>query len=340
MRWKPAIAVSVNGQDVSGVFLPRVASITITDTAGLQSDSVDIVLTDANPLARLAIPPTGAEVVVALGYGFPTSIVGTYVVDEVEVDGPPDRLRLRAFASTHGAGDGGQNPISEQRTRSWPDGTTVATLVETIAGEAGFTAAVSAAAGEIVPPHIDQIAESDMALLTRIARDNGLVFKPGGGALVMVQAGESTSANGEALPVVALQRSDVSRWAMRIARREPAATVVASWHDTDAAETVDVEATGNPGDVAGVTQVRRLRRPFADEASAQRAAQAEADRGSRAAKTLTLNLPGRADLTAEGRLDLTGFRPGVDGEWLIRQVVHQIDAGGWRSTVEAELPPA
>jgi phage protein D len=39
---------------------------------------------------------------------------------------------------------------------------------------------------------------------------------------------------------------------------------------------------------------------------------------------------------AEGRLLLQRFRDGVTGEWLITQVTHQLGAGGWSSSVEAE----
>ncbi|WP_104565474.1 hypothetical protein [Ralstonia mannitolilytica] len=43
-------------------------------------------------------------------------------------------------------------------------------------------------------------------------------------------------------------------------------------------------------------------------------------------------------LTAERPLTVTGFRDGINGDWLIRRVEHHIDGGGYRCDVEAELP--
>ena len=41
---------------------------------------------------------------------------------------------------------------------------------------------------------------------------------------------------------------------------------------------------------------------------------------------------------AEGRLVLSGFREGADGEWLINEVQHRLDQGGFVSQVKGELP--
>lgn len=337
--WKPVQRLTVNGGSVLDIFLPRVSSITITDTAGLQSDTCEIVLTDHIGFLPIEIPPAGAEIQIALGYLFAASIIGTYIADEVEVSGPPNSMRITGFATAFGTSDGGKSPLSEAKTRSWPNDTTVAALVATIAGETGFKAAVTAEAGKVVLPHVDQIDESDANLLTRIAREYGLIFKPGGGALVVCLPGESVNASGEALPTVLLGRKQLTSWSMRIARREVSATVVAQYRDFGAAEPKEVTVEGAAGDVAGVAQVTRLRKIYPDEASATQAAKAEAARGSRAVKTLSLRLPGRADLMAEGRVLLLGVRLGVDGVWLIKTVTHRLDAGGWSCTVEAETLP-
>lgn len=344
MDWKPALRISVNGANVTSVFLPRVSSVTITDTAGIQSDSAEIVLADHLSIAKLEIPPAGAEIEIALGYAFSAQIVGTYIADEVAVSGPPDSMRITAYAAAHGKSDGGKNSLVEQKSRSWPEGTKISAMVAKIAGDSGFKAAVSAKAGAIELEHIDQLDESDLNLLTRVARENGLIFKPGGGSLVMVAKGESTSASGEALPTVLLTPRDVTNWQMSVHRREAVEKVITVYRDTAAAQWTEVEvATLNYDDdeilgAAGVTPTRRVRRSYANEGAAKRAAQTEVQRSFRQSRSLSINLPGRTDLMAEGRLNLVGFRPGVAGEWLITSVTHQMDAGGYRCSVTAELP--
>lgn len=335
--WKPTFRITVNGQDQTSVFLPRVRSIRITDTAGIQSDTCEIVLADHIQIMPIALPPEGAEITIAFGYLFAAQVMGVYIADEVEVSGPPGQMRITGYASGHGKSDSGKRPISTSRTRSWPEGTKVSAMVGKIAGESGFRAAVSTGAGEVALPHIDQIDESDMNLLTRVAREQGLIFKPGGGALVMCKPGESASASGLDLPVVALTPRDVTTWSMRRARRAAYDKIVAAYRDLGRSEPVDVEVDARPDGVSGVAQVKRLKPIYPTEDAARAAAEAEARRSQRGATTVRLTLPGRADLMAEGRVRLTGFRPGVAGEWLVTSVSHSLDDGGWSSSVECEV---
>lgn len=69
---------------------------------------------------------------------------------------------------------------------------------------------------------------------------------------------------------------------------------------------------------------------------ARAAAQAEYGRRARRRATLSLSMPGRADVMAEGRLDLVGFRPGADGTWIVTRTEHGLDDGGYRTDIEAE----
>lgn len=175
-----------------------------------------------------------------------------------------------------------------------------------------------------------------MNLLTRVARDQGLIFKPGGGALVMCKSGESASASGLDLPVVALTPRDVTTWSMRRTRRAAYDKIVAAYRDLGRSEPVDVEVDARPDGVSGVAQVKRLKPVYPTEDAARAAAEAEARRSQRGATTVRLTLPGRTDLMVEGRVRLTGFRPGGAGEWLVTSVSHSLDDGGWSSSVECE----
>lgn len=349
MAWAPAVSVKVDGKDMSAAFRERLRSLTLTDTAGVQSDTAEIVLSDHLALSRIDLPKTGAEIEVALGYGFSAQVVGLYVAEEIGASGPPDVVTVKAYAAPFGGSNGGKSPINDAKTRSWPEGTKVSAIVAKIAKEAGMTASVSAEAGKVVPGHLDQIDESDMALLSRIARDNGLIFKPGGGKLVMVKAGESTSASGQTIPPVTLTPTQVTRWTLAVKRPEAVKKVVAKHRNlkTNTTEEVEVDSpSGSGGDgsygdklLAQVTTTRKVKTTYATKEQATSAAKADADEAYRKSQQLTVDLPGRADLMAEGRLIMSGFRPGVSREWLIAQVNHQMDAQGWRTIVQCDLPP-
>jgi len=327
--WKPAFDVIVNGTNVTSIFASRLSSITLTDEAGVQSDTVEISLTDHLPYAKLEIPPNGAEIEVALGYMFKLKYMGLFIADSVELGGPPDLMRISGVASVNGTTSGGKTALTEQKNRSWPEGTTVSTLVSTIAGEHGLKPAVSESIASITLPHLDQTDESDINLLTRVALDIDAIAKPGGGFLGMFQRGESKTASGQDMPRLSLIPSQVSRWRFRRSLRDPAGQVIAVWRDQSAAADVEVIAgDGKP--------VRRLKRRFPTQDAAQRAADAEYRRSQRAGMTVSISLPGDPDLVAEARLVLSGFRHSVDGEWLITRVTHTIDSGGYRCDVEGE----
>lgn len=326
MDWKPAFAIHVDGQDITAPMAARLVSLSLSDEAGVTSDSVEITLADHIGLARLAVPRTGAVLSVALGYGFALKDMGLYTVEEVEMEGPPNQMRIRGAALI----TGGVTSLTAQRSRSWPEGTTIADLVATIAGEHGLDPAVSDSLARVALPHLDQIDESDINLLTRVAHDHDAIAKPGGGKLVFALRGESLTVSGQPMPVVALTPAQVSSWRVQIKTRATAGTVVAVWRDQQAAG--DVEETAGEGE-----PLRRLRERFASAEAARAAARAEWTRASRAGTQLSLSLPGNADLVAEGRVQLTGFRPGVDGNWLVTGVEHQLDSGGYRCRLRAEV---
>jgi len=327
--FRPRFRVTVDGQDITSVLIDRLVSLVLTDEAGVTSDAVEIVLADHLPLARLAIPPMGAEIRVALGYDVRLKDMGLYIADEIEVSGPPDRMRIRARASVHGATTSGKTAITAQRTRSWPAGTLLGDMVAKIATEHGLVAAVADSLRGIALPHIDQLEESDINLLTRVARERDAIAKPGGGRLVVARRGESLTATGEEMPRIQRGRGQVTSWRMVRSLRAETGQVVASWRDKGAA--ADVEVTAGEGD-----PVRRLRETYPTEEAAQAAADAALRRARREGTQISITLPGDPDLVAEARLVLSGLRAGVDGEWLITGVVHQLDKGGYRCSVTAE----
>jgi phage protein D len=344
----PAWRVTVNGEDISAAIKPRLVSLMVTDEAGIKSDSVEIVLADHLGAERIEIPPTGAEIEVVMGYDGNTRDMGLFIADEVTVEGAPDVMRIRAAASVHGRSAGGKTAITAQNSRSWPAGTLLGDMVKAIAAEHGLAVSVSDAVAAMVLPHIDQINESDISLLTRIALSRDLVCKPAGGRLVVVARGEGRTASGAAMPSITLRPADVSRWSMSGALRNMHARVVATYQDTAGGGPAEVEVetptsivgAGARGDeiLAEASATKRLRRTYPDRATAIGAATAEADKAKRDAVKLSLTMPGNPDLSAEARITLEGFRPGVDRAWIVTSVRHTISGSGYQCSLTAELP--
>ncbi|KAA0014442.1 phage tail protein [Billgrantia pellis] len=333
----PTFRLTANQDDITAAIRERFVSLRIVDRAGQDSDELSLVLADHDPTAPIALPAAGAELECWLGYDDAAESLGTYVVDSVELTWPPNQVRIVAKAAPLAKSESGQGSnrlmLQTKKTRSWNAGTLLGDMTRTIAQEHSLEAVVQQAMASIALPHVDQINESDMNLLTRLAQQYDGIAKPAAGRLVLARRGASRAASPDEpqLPTVPITPDMVSTGRMQLAKRRAAGSVTAQWRDTEEGETVDVT-------VGQDEPINRLGTVFPDAESAMAAAQAEWRRSQRGEQRLDISLPGDPRLMAEGRLKLQGFREGADGEWLITQVEHRLDADGYSCRVQAELP--
>lgn len=328
---EPAMRVIADSKDITDKVRERFRSLSLTDCAGTESDTVEITLSDHLPDKPIAVPPRGAELEVFIGYGEDVQRKGLFVVDEIELAGFPCEMVIRARAAPQEKSKGGKTDLQTQKTRSWAKGTTIGAMVKRIAGEHRMTPAVSSELSSIALPATDQSHESDMNLLSRIAKRYDAIAKPAGGALVFAKRGDAKSASGADLPRVTLTPKDGGAYRVTIASREGSGSVVAYYRDTRKAKRHQVTAgEGEP--------VVRLRMSYADAVSATNAAKAKHRSGARSLRKMTYTLPGRPELAAEAIVVMKGFRADVDGEWLIERVEHYIGPNGFTSRIECVQP--
>lgn len=331
MGLRPDFKLIANSADITAMVLDRLQSITFTDEAGMDSDTLTVALSDTDPLQPIQTPPTGAELELFLGFDGAAQRMGLFVVDEIEFSGWPGLMTITARAAPFDKSKGGKENLQTQKSRSWPKSTKLGDLVKKIAQEHGMEAAVAASLASIVLPHIDQTDESDIHFLVRVAKKYDAVVKPAGGKIVLAKRGETKTASGQQMQAVTLTPGDVSEFSVRRAKREQSGTVVAYVHAVKNAKRTEVKVgTGEP--------VTRLRMYHPTKEMALAAAKAELDKRTRAKATASLAMEGRADLAAEAPLTLAGFRDGVDGEWIITRVEHELSNDGYTCTVEAETP--
>lgn len=331
MGLRPAFRIEANSSDITATIRERFRSLTITDNAGIQSDSLTITLADNLPDRPILIPNTGAELAVWIGYDQQAVKMGLYIVDEVELSGPPNVMMIRAKAAPQKQSPAGKSPLQTQKWRSWDAGMTLGGLVSTIAQEHGMEPAVPADLTNQELPHFDQVGESDINLLTRVAKTYDAFVKPANGRLLVTKKAMSETVSGRALPVVTVDAKELTDWSVTIQERESYNSVTATWYDQDAASEKAVTAgEGEP--------VKALRHAYKDEAEAMSAAKAELNGRSRGKSSLSFTLPGRTDVIAESRLRLTGLRPGINQEWLITRATHTVDASGYKVSGSAETP--
>lgn len=324
----PDFRVTLDGVDLTDKFRPRLLSLTISEKRGDEADQLDIVLDDTD--GRLALPKPNAVLHVQIGWkqgsGVTVGLIdkGSFKVDEVAHDGPPDIITIRARSADF------TSDLRVRREKSWHS-TTVGAVVSDIAGRNNLKPRCAASLASIAIEDLAQSRESDMALMRRLGREHDAVATIKRGSLIFSVIGSGTNASGKALPSITLRRRDGDRHSYRIEKREEAEGVTATWHDRDEAK----RKTVTVGKAKGA---KALSKVHASEAAANRAAAATLKRSGRQPVSLTLSLAlGRADIYPEQKTTVAGFKADIDAvSWLIAEVTHSVNDRGFVTGLKLE----
>ncbi|SDJ88461.1 phage late control D family protein [Billgrantia gudaonensis] len=324
MSRRPSYRLTLQGQTISPELRARLQRLRLIDKRGMEADQLDLTLTDHD--GRLALPPRGAELQLAIGWhGEGLVERGTYIVDEVEHSGSPDTLSIRARSADMREG------LPGKRSQSWHE-LTLEEILATIAGRHGIEPVIGDTLGGIYLDHIDQTEESDLHFLTRLAERYDAVATVKAGRLLFTAAGQAQTASGLALPTLTLTRRDGDQHRYTEADRDAYSGVIAQWHDPDAAEKREVVAgsSDNP---------KRLRPTYATEDDAINAAKSEWQRLQRGHAEFSLTLAeGNPRLMPETPVQMRGWKEAIDSKpWLVTEVTHELTDAALTSSVQLEI---
>jgi uncharacterized protein len=330
---KPDFRILANKRDITAEVRQRLVSISLSDATGIESDTLELVISDTDPARPVRKPSRGAELELSLGYNGSLVRMGAFVVDEIEISGWPRTISIRARGTPFDESTSGAAHLQTQKTRTWKRETTIGDMVAKIAKEHGLKANVSQSLKQTKMPQFNQTAESDISFLVRVGKRYDAMVKPGGGKLSFIRRGEQSKADGSPMPTIAIKANEVTSFHFTEASRDDGGTIVAFWHATKQARRRQIEVgSGEP-----VTQLRHF---YATEDAAKAAAKSELDKRKRGQATLSVSLPGNPALSAECALAPSGFHPDMPTTWLVTRVSHRLSADGYRCDVEAELPNA
>lgn len=315
--------------DITGKVRPRLISLTLTDKRGGEADQLDLVLDDSD--GKLELPKKGATIRLSLGWkhgaGVRVGLVdkGRFTVDEVEWNGEPDQISIRARAADLRDG------FRVRKAKSWRD-TTLGTVVQDIAGANGLEPRIAPDLAGVAVRSLAQHHTSDMQLLRRLGREHDAIATVKDGKLIFSPIGKSATTGGTPLGSLTITRDMGTRPRLTFVDRGEDAGVEASWHDKEVGERKTVKVGGGKG------KPKRLRRVYHSEASARAAAKGESSRTKRTAAAFDFSLAlGRADLLPDTPVTLQGFKKEADAlRWIAAEVTHTLDQGGFRTGVKLE----
>lgn len=321
---QPDYRIVVDDKDITDKINKNLKSLTVEDNAGLNSDTLTLVVAD--PDNTLVIPPQGATIECWMGYAGSTLVyMGKYIADSPEYVIAPNALTLKARAADI------YNSTSEKgrKTASW-DNTNLGAVVAAVAADMGLSAAVDDALGSLVIDHIDQTDESNLHFVTRLAKLFDATAKPAGGSLVFTRAGSMLSASGLPLPSLTIGRSSLAPGARYSeSGRGKYDGVEAVWHDTGTGE--------KKGYSTGGQTPKKLRGTYSSQEAASSAAAAENSRLQRDRCKFDITLrPGNAAVRAEMVIvtDATFMKPELIGTWTVRKATQTITRKGFETSAE------
>lgn len=219
----PKVVVQYENKDITANITPTLIEVNYTDFMEGESDSVELVLEDVERRWQNAwYPQHGDQVSVQIGYeDSPLLPCGEFEIDEVELDGPPDVVRIKALAA------GVKRSVRTRNGRAYED-TTLADIAATIArrNKMQLTGKIE----QIRISRATQVYETDLTFLKRVSEEYGYSFSVRGSKLCFFKRADLK----EAKPTMLIDRTQVSSYRFRDKVHGVVASATVSYHDPHA----------------------------------------------------------------------------------------------------------
>ncbi len=338
MPWQPNFSLSVEGEDITDIVRENLVNLTLKDHGAGSKKSDEITFSVVS--ATLKLPAKGVKISVALGFGGELVNKGTFVVDARSSGQASGGQRIveitaRAFSKTN---EGGHSTLQSQKTRSFSD-ITLGDFMLTVASEHGLTARVDSRLVNVPVVHIDQLGESDMNLVTRIAGECGAVSKITHDYWVLSPRDSDTTVSGNPLPVRTLTPDLCEQWRYHDNSDHP--DVSAKGSGTMIIPYIDSADGGKQKmlTVGSGEPVFHYPTPQPSLKDAQYVAGGSTKHVEKKLRGMSLTLTGTPALmgmTAEGKITTEGFGRVEDRDWKISRVEFRLQSKGLIISVELE----
>lgn len=317
---KIAVEITIAGKNITGDVSPYLSKITYTDRVEDESD--DISLTFEDTAARWQkpwYPQQGDSLTVRLGTAGDMLDCGLFEIDQIEFEFPPDTLQVKAIgaAITKSLRTKNSKAFEKQSLKK---------IAQYFADKHGLE--LTGNMGELAKIQIDrktQDKQTDMAFLSKLAKEYGLIFSVHGQQLVFMTADEL-----EGRPaVLTLDKTQMSkaRFQDKTSQVYAAATVSTRNARSNAVKKWQIKPSGDPAKKDTLIVGGRAE----NESQAQAKAKGALQDKNKEKITGSISVPGNTKLVAGVNVELTGVGE-FSGKWHITQSTHSVDAGSGYTT--------
>lgn len=299
----PSYTVQYNGHTITADVSRFLVSLTYTDRVAGESDELEIRFDDTDGRWRSTwAPAKGDKITVNISDGTVTINCGTFEVDEIEYEGPPDVLVLRAVAA-------GMTKALRTKKSTAHESKTLRQIAQAVTTANGLT--LAGEIEEITIARVTQHRETDLGFLRRLSDEYAHVFSVRDGVMTFHNVYKL-----EARAVVAtFKYSELIRYAVRIktegvykatkvASRNPNTNkVVQVTYGADAQNNAD----GIPFSQVTAADTQVINTKTEDAGQADRKAKAAHHKANSKEVTCDFELPGRALLVAGQNIAVHGL---------------------------------
>lgn len=317
----PKLVVVYERKDITSVITSSLIELSYTDCMEGESDSVEITLEDTDlRWQNQWYPAHGDRVAVQIGYLHGAMLpCGDFEVDEIELEGPPDTIRIKALAA------GIKRSVRTRNGRAY-ENTTLDAIARDVAQRNTLTLIGDIETVKI--GRVTQVYETDLTFLKRVSEDYGYSFSIRGDKMTFFKRSELKTAESR----LTIRRQQVSRFRLRDKVRGVAVQGTASYFDPKTKEmktatVADPDAAGN----AHSADALKLNVRAENEQQAQLQAYAALDRSNEDQTGAYLALPGDVRLMSGVNISLIGFGK-MDGKYTVTQSWHRISRSSGYST--------
>lgn len=309
----PDVQITYNGKDVTADLRPFLLESSYIDKLNGESDELEITLADLDGRWLDGwYPEKGAEIQYAYGYAHSELVpAGSFDVDEVEFEGPPTTVRIKALAT------GLKNQPRTRKGKAYTK-TTLRAIIDKVAKR--IKAKVIGDVANIQIPKATQYQETDWAFLVRICFEYGYQVKLTNNNQTLVVAKMADLGEGTAIRTIRPQ--DVTRWRFRDKISTVPAKTEVRHYSHRKKRVLKAEAFSRHDKTASDTRTRVVPAPNPAQHSA--IAQAEQERHDIDKTSLEITLPGDKTLVAGVPVELAEWGK-LNGVYLIIEARHPIN---------------
>lgn len=312
----PSYKILIDGEDRTTNF--NLVSMNIKDEMGEKSDSLEITVDDENH--QTMIPNRKVIIEPSIGSENKLVICDRFILDHTEITGFPAMMTLFASAAPL------NSSMGSKKEKSWVN-RTIAEIVNEIAGSYEMLAALD---GEVGAIKIDQVNQttSDLHFLRSLARQHGAIFKIQSNHLVFVKKGKSASG---LLKKIVIDTGIKRDWRYVAPPLSEYTGVKAQYYDEN--KNIQNILIGDE------EQVMELKTIKASKEEATRIADARLKNLQSGDETLSFWITitkelNPIELTAGQTINVKNLRDGIDGDWLIKALEHNLSKGKFETRVE------